>query len=236
MRVGQLAKRTGLTVRTLHHYDEIGLLSPAKRTTSGYRLYDVSDVERLNRIVALRQLGMSLDEIRRCLDEPAYALPRVLRMRAGRMRQEIEEQRRVCERLERLADRLEATEPVSVDEHLEMIGALTMFEKYYTPEQLKQLEQRAQEVGEDRMRQVQEEWPKLIAEVRAAMEQGKDPASAEVQELGRRWKGLIAEFTGGDPGIAKSLNRMYQEESSARERAGIDPRLQEYVGRVLAAG
>ena len=87
MRVGQLAKRTGLTVRTLHHYDEIGLLSPAQRTASGYRLYGASDVARLNRIVALRQLGMSLDEIGRCLSEPAYALPRVLRMRAGRMRQ-----------------------------------------------------------------------------------------------------------------------------------------------------
>lgn len=234
MKVGQLAKRTGLTVRTLHHYDEIGLLSPA-RTSSGYRRYDESDVARLNRIVALRQLGIPLEEIGRCLDDAAYALPKVLRLRAVRLRSEIEEQRRLCRRLERLADRLDAAERVSVDEHLETIGAMTMIEKYYTPEQLAQLEQRGAEVGEARIREVQEEWPKLMAEVREAMAAGKDPASPEVQALARRWKGLIEEFTGGDPGIAKSLGEMYRNEPAARERVGLDPALGEYVGRAMSS-
>ncbi len=67
--VGELAKLTGLTVRTLHHYDEIGLCRPSERSAAGYRLYDEEDVLRLHQIVVLRQLGLPLDEISRALDE-----------------------------------------------------------------------------------------------------------------------------------------------------------------------
>lgn len=62
-KVGQLARLTGLTVRTLHHYDQVGLLCPSARTPSGHRLYDDQDVRRLYRIVALRELGLPLEVI-----------------------------------------------------------------------------------------------------------------------------------------------------------------------------
>ena len=56
LRVGQLAKRTGLTVRTLHHYDELGIVSPQRRSAAGYRLYGEDDVARLLQVVLLRRL------------------------------------------------------------------------------------------------------------------------------------------------------------------------------------
>ena len=62
-KIGEVAKRTGLTVRTLHHYDEIGLLVPSGRTGAGYRLYGDADLARLYRILALRGMGFSLDVI-----------------------------------------------------------------------------------------------------------------------------------------------------------------------------
>ena len=67
-KIGELAKRTGLTVRTLHHYDEIGLLSPAERSDGGHRVYDEAAVQRLYRIVSLRSLGFPLDAIADALD------------------------------------------------------------------------------------------------------------------------------------------------------------------------
>ena len=63
LKVGELAARAGLTVRTLHHYDSIGLLSPSARTDAGYRLYDRDDVARLQQIQALRAFGMALADI-----------------------------------------------------------------------------------------------------------------------------------------------------------------------------
>jgi MerR family transcriptional regulator, thiopeptide resistance regulator len=68
--VGEVARIASVTVRTLHHYDEIGLLSPSARTASGYRRYEYGDLERLQRIVAYRQLGFGLDEIKAILDDP----------------------------------------------------------------------------------------------------------------------------------------------------------------------
>lgn len=67
--VGDLASMAGITVRTLHHYDEIGLLTASARTSSGYRLYDSSDVERLRTILTYRELGLSLTETARALDD-----------------------------------------------------------------------------------------------------------------------------------------------------------------------
>jgi MerR family transcriptional regulator, thiopeptide resistance regulator len=68
--VGQLARLAGVTVRTLHHYDESGLLEPSGRTTSGYRQYADSDVTRLQQILYYRELGFPLDEIATLLDDP----------------------------------------------------------------------------------------------------------------------------------------------------------------------
>ena len=68
--VGQVAERSGVTVRTLHHYDEIGLLRPSRRSASGYRLYTDEDLVRLQHVVVYRRLGFSLEEVAVLLDDP----------------------------------------------------------------------------------------------------------------------------------------------------------------------
>ena len=111
-----------------------------------------------------------------------------------------------------------------------------MIEKYYTPEQLDELEARRQEVGEDRIREVQAEWTALFAEFRAQMDKGTDPTSQPVRALARRSAALVREFTGGNPEIAKSLNTMYRAERPAMiERWGIDSELAEYMDKARAA-
>jgi DNA-binding transcriptional MerR regulator len=71
--VGQVAERSGVTVRTLHHYDEIGLLRPSRRSASGYRLYTDADLVRLRHVVVYRRLGFSLEEVAVLLDDPELA-------------------------------------------------------------------------------------------------------------------------------------------------------------------
>lgn len=68
--VGEVARLAGVTVRTLHHYDEIGLLRPTGRSAAGYRLYDRADLERLQQILCYRELGFELDKIAAILDDP----------------------------------------------------------------------------------------------------------------------------------------------------------------------
>ena len=70
--VGQVAELAGVTVRTLHHYDALGLLTPGARSEAGYRLYEDADCERLQEILFYRELGVGLDEINRMLGDPEY--------------------------------------------------------------------------------------------------------------------------------------------------------------------
>ena len=70
--VKEAAELTGVSVRTLHHYDEIGLLVPKRRTDAGYRLYDDDDLLRLQQILIGREQGLALEEIRRSIDDPHF--------------------------------------------------------------------------------------------------------------------------------------------------------------------
>jgi DNA-binding transcriptional MerR regulator len=234
-RVGELAGRAGVSVRALHHYDEIGLLSPSARSEAGYRLYSAEDVIRLQQIKSLRALGFSLTEIAALL-EGGLPPEQVIELHVRNLKERIERERALCARLEMVADRLASAGTASADDLFYTMEMMTMVEnssKYYTPEQLEQLAQRRETVGEERIRQVEAEWPELIAEVRAAMERGDDPSSEQVQALARRWKGLIEEFTGGDAGITQSLGNMWASEPSLGEKSGIDQDMFAYIGRAM---
>lgn len=236
MKVGELAKQTGVSVRTLHYYDEIGLLKPSSHTEAGYRLYTAGDIARLQQIKSLQQLGFSLEEIRECLDRPDFSPYRVIQLHMERLREQMELAHRLYNRLEAIANGLQKAETVSVEEFIDTIEVMQMFEKYYTPEQGEYLKERASRLGEERIRQVEAEWKELIEQVRAEMEKGTDPASESVQLLAKRWKGLIDEFTGGNPEIEKSLNAMYQQEGpEIASRGAVDSEMFEYVSRVMAA-
>src|SRR5690606_3201898 len=78
-RVSEVARLTGVTVRALHHYHEIGLLVPSRRSARGYRQYTDDDLLRLQQIVIGRALGMSLEHVRRMLDDPEFELEQALR-------------------------------------------------------------------------------------------------------------------------------------------------------------
>lgn len=236
-KVGELARQTGLTVRTLHHYDQVGLLQPSRRTAAGHRLYGEEEVARLQQIQSLRRLGFGLDEIREMLDRPEFSPARIVELHLERVREQIRLQQRLCERLEGIAARLRAAETVSADDLIRTIEAMSMFEKYYTPEQLEELRVRGEQVGPERIREVEAEWPKLIDEVRAEMERGTDPGDERVQALARRWSGLVREFTGGNRGIERSLGNLYREESNVHgmDVAAMRP-MMEYIGRAMAKG
>jgi DNA-binding transcriptional MerR regulator len=235
LKVGELARQTGISVRTLHYYDEIGLLTPSCHTGSGHRLYGAHDIARLQQVRSLRQLGFSLGEIRDWLDRPDFSPRELIRLQRQRLSDQLDLLQCLCRRLEGLERRLESAEEVSVEAFLETMEAMSMLEKYYTPEQMDELRERGRQLGDEHIRQVEAEWPQLIAKVRAAMDAGADPASAPVQALARRWTELVREFTGGNPGIEQSLRTMYQQEPGAASQHGLDPQLFAYVEKAIAA-
>ena len=231
LKVGDLAKRTGLSVRTLHHYEELGLLQPTQRTASGHRLYCARDIEQLHKILALKQLGMSLERIAEWLQNGhRFGVLDAVRLQRAHVRGQISMLSTMERRLENVEKRMSAAgDNVSIDDVLGALETIAMIERYYTEEQLQQLEQRRKDLGEDTIKSVEQEWPQLIAKVRDAMSRGLDPKSAEVKPLLKRWQELVEMFTGGDPGIAASLKKMYANEPSVQQRSNLDGDLMAYV-------
>ena len=111
-----------------------------------------------------------------------------------------------------------------------------MRERYYTPEQLDQLEQRRQALGEDAIKDVEREWAEIFATLKTEMDKGTDPADPRLKPIGERSGELIQMFTGGDPGIQASLKRMYETEGPEKASRGMaDPAVFEYLAKVRAA-
>lgn len=231
LKIGDLASRSGVSIRTLHHYDEIGLLAPSHRTESGHRVYGREEVVRLQQILSLRQMGFTLDQIRDLLDRRGMEPRRVLELHIEKLKESVATQQELIAKLESLAAHAATAD---VNEFLETMEMMTTFEKYYTKEQLEMLAKRREMLGEEKMREVQEEWPRLIASVRAEMERGTDPRDPKVQALAKRWMELIHEFTGGDPGIEQSLRNFYRGESQFAEQQGLGGGISEYVQKALA--
>lgn len=236
IKVGTLAKETGLTVRALHYYEEVGLLKPAKRSEKGYRLYGIGEVQRLQKIVSLQQLGFTLEDIRRMLDDEAYSLSDVLTMHIAQLEEQLTAQQSLMEQLKKISSYIEHARDISISDFIHTIKEIKMHEKYYTPEQLATLKKRGEAMGEAGIQQGQNDWVALNNAFKTEMEKGTDPADERVQALVAKMQELINAFTGGDPAIEKSLSKMYKEEGPENASRGMmDQALFEYVGKARAA-
>ena len=220
LQIGDVARASGLTVRTLHHYDEIGLLVPSGRSDAGYRLYSDADVRRLYRILALREMGFPLDEISATLVREGEDPRPAVRRHLARIDEQLRLAGQLRARLTRILDVLDQSDEPSGDQFIEAIEVMTRMERYYTPEQLEQLRRQADALGPDGLERSQEAWAALLADVEAERVAGTDPADPRLDPLLARWNELIDQFTGGDPGIRASLQKLYDSEGPERASHG----------------
>jgi MerR family transcriptional regulator, thiopeptide resistance regulator len=234
-RIGELAEQSGLTVRTLHHFEEVGVLTASERSDAGHRLFTESDVRRLYAVLALRDLGLPLREIAKQLAEPDRDLSSTLERHRERVQEQLDFFRRLDDKLRRVSLAFERPTDVSTEDLLEVIGLMNMHEKYYTDEQLEQLAKRREEFGDEAIRKAEQDWVELIAAVDKERANGTDPKDPKVQELALRWRELIEAFTGGDPGIRASLQKMYEQEGTEKASRGtLKPEVMEYMNRAMS--
>ncbi len=239
-KVGELAHSTGLTVRTLHHWHEHGLVTPSARTPSGHRLYEEADVRRVYEVVALRELGMSLEAIGDVLAGRGPELTEVLDAHVGQVRHQLAALQSLEATLSALLVRVRCTGSPTASDLLRLIDEVSKMNEtvrnYFTDEQLATLEERRQRLGDDYITDVQNEWPPLISKMQAEMDAGTEPAEPRVQALAARWMELLAAFDGGDPALREANNRMRAENPEEIQRhGGPSEELVQYVARVNQA-
>jgi DNA-binding transcriptional MerR regulator len=239
MKIGELAKSTGLTVRSLHHYDEIGLLKPSARTDAGHRLYSRADIKRLQTIISLQCLHLSLKEIKQTLNEDIHAFEHALERHIKCLESDIKQKKVLYERLSELQLRLKAKNEVEVEEIVKNIEVIVMYEKYYSQEQLEKLKQREAQLSESEKEQIHEKWMTLFDKLKEAHKLGLDVTEPTVLELGRQANKYVGAFTGGDPSIQASHQNMYSTEggSNVLKQHGVDMSQEvfEYMAKAMEA-
>lgn len=212
--VREFARRSGVTVRTLHHYDSLGLLKPTAHTESGYRLYGEKDLARLQQIVTLKFIGFSLAQIGEILDDEEFDGTELLQLQLKALeekRRRLDVAIRAIEYAERLAhsgDEMNWEVFTTIIEAITMEDNKELFRKYYTDEQMAEFDRRWVEEA-DSIRQTERDWAEAIKEAENLI--GEDPAGEAAQQLAARWMELIGRFTLGDPTVTEGLNKLYTE-------------------------
>ncbi len=229
LKIGELAKRCGLTVRTLHHYDAIGLLSPSVRTESGARLYGQLDLIRLHRIQALKQLGYALPDIRGNLDDPGIDPLEIMERQSRVLQNQARQAQELSERLQHLAQHLTSGSETASADWLNLLEMMMLYQKHLSADEMVALRNpqgsAAPEIGRA--------WTALIAEVTHAMQQSIAPDCAQAQALSWRWMRLAIAMTSNNPVLAGKLRALQHSEVRAQEIMGIDPAKFEWIGQAL---
>ena len=223
LKIGELAKRTGLTVRALHHYDAIGLLSPSARSDAGYRLYNEADIARLHRILALRRFGLALADIGTTLTRADLSLATVVARQIGLLTEQIQQAKALRSRLSQLQGQLADGKEPDLADWLTTLKHMTMYDKYFSQEELTQLPIYNQ--ADD----VEPEWQVLVAQVQALMDAGTDPGDPQAQDLATQWMTKVRRDTGDNPILFAKLNAMHEHEPSVQERTGISPQMMTFI-------
>ena len=214
-RVSEFAEVTGVTVRTLHHYDRMGLLKPSGRTSSGYRLYGSADLARLQQIVALKFIGLPLTQIKDVLDRRPIGIATALRMQRLVLTARVDQLRLALSAIDAAEAKVSTggTPDMSslrkIIEVMEMSNDSRWVEKYYDQAVIAEHKQQWNPAMQD---EVTREWTSLIAEVEASLQE--DPASEHAQSLAKRWNDLIARFTQGKPEIEQGLKKLYADQKN----------------------
>lgn len=227
MQVGELARRSGLTVRTLHHYDEIGLLKPSVRSESGYRMYAAQDVARLHAIQALRHLGLPLAEIAPILDGRNVRPEAIIDQQMEALQRRVREATELHDRLALLRDGILAGKNPDIGDWVESLSLMATFGKYFSAGELKTIFTRYAEI--------EREWLALLPEVRVHMDAGGTVDSPQGQALTRRWTQLMMRWMRGDFALMERWGAMYRDEPSAPGMRGAPPAdMIEYMERAIA--
>ncbi|MDO3701119.1 MerR family transcriptional regulator [Micromonospora sp. C28SCA-DRY-2] len=250
--VGQVSTRLGVTVRALHHWDDIGLARPSLRTPAGYRLYTAGDLERLQRIVVYREIGLELERIRAVLDDPAADVPGALRAQRAQVAQRIDRLQQLSAGLDRMIAAHERGLLLTAEQQAAIFGPqwnpdwpAQARQRYGDTAQWQQYAERSASRSPEEWRAVADTVADLDRALADAMDAGVAPGSPEANHLVERHREVFAAYFPltrqmqvclgrtfeADPGFAAhydgiraGLATWFRQSIDASARAhGIDP-------------
>jgi len=228
IQVGELAKRAGITVRTLHHYEQTGLLLPSARSAAGYRLYNLADVQRLHMIQALAKAGLELAEIRDFLEKDSLTLSELLDAQIRLLDKQVRSITTLRDRLVDLRTGLDTREDLDLESWLQTLELMNMYDRWFSKEELQQLPFAMHKEA------LAEIWAALVVEGKTLLENNVEVSDPRAQDLATRWMVRLEQDTAGKPAFLTRLNEMHNVEPQMREQTGITTEMMDYITRAFA--
>jgi DNA-binding transcriptional MerR regulator len=238
--VKQLSDLAGVSVRTLHYYDEIGLLPPSKIGANGYRSYDDAALLRLQQILFYREIGLELMQIKEILDSPDFDLVAALNSHRAVLQEKMK-------RLQNLIDTVDSTikhlaGEVDMSRKKLFQGFSPEEQKYYErkarlqygPENVNESIKRWNSYSEAKQEAIKQEGGQIYLDMASAMQAGLTPQSAEVHAILDRWQQHMRYFYEPTLEILRGLGQMYNNDPEFRVFfEQIHPDLPEYLERAI---
>lgn len=241
--VGEVADLVGVTVRTLHHWDRIGLVSASGRTWSDYRMYSDDDVARIHRVLVYRELGFPLAQIAELLDDPAVDEDAHLSRQRRLLVSRISHLQEMVSAVDRLKEANAVNTPLTPEDRAEIFG--TEWKEEYQEEaehrwgdspQWAQSQERSAGMSKEDWKQVKAESDALNADLAAAKRAGVAADSQEAAELAERHRASIAQFYDCTYSMQVLLARMYlQDERFAETYDALEPGLTKWLVAAVEA-
>ncbi len=240
--VGKVADTFGVTVRTLHHYDEIGLLTPSERSPAGYRLYTQEDLTRLQQIVVYRRLELPLEEIAALLDDGENAADHLRRQRATVMSR-LDELRELVEAIDLALEKEMSNEKMTDDEMRQLFG--DAFDESYAEEAQqrwgetdawKQSQERTAKYTKADWQQVKAEGDAVNEAFAAAMDAGEPATSERAMDAAELHRQSIERFYDCGYDMQRNLADMYVgDERFTAYYDAVRPGMAQYVRDAIHA-
>ena len=244
MNVGDVAALAGVTVRTLHHYDRIGLLSPSGRTAAGYRQYGPADLDRLHQVLLYRELGFPLEEVATLLDDPSADPADHLRRQHRLLRDRLERTSAMVAAVEKEMEARSMGISLTPEERFEVFGEhdpaqydAEVEERWGETEAYAQSKRRTAAYTKDDWLRIRAEGEDLMARMAAALRAGVAPDSAPAMDLAEEHRQQISRnFYDCPPAMHAGLGRMYvEDERFTAHYEQVAPGLAQYVSTAVRA-
>lgn len=239
--IKEFADLTSVTVRTLHYYDQIGLLKPSFQKANGYRVYTETDLLKLQQIVTLKFMGFSLDQIQSLLNSKGYQAVKALRVQAGAVKDEIARLREASRALEQVLNLLETKGRIHQKKLIKILEVIQMgedvkktwHEKFFSEAELKEFQEVGKKHTPEMVKAYQDRWAALIKEVKHNLK--ADPASDIAQSLAKRWKELLDEAYGDHPQLKARIGEAYTAGAIPDDYRMFGPEVWDFIKRAHAA-
>ncbi|MFD1735022.1 MerR family transcriptional regulator [Bacillus salitolerans] len=235
--IGKLSKSTGVTVRTLDYYDEIGLITPSAKTSGGHRLYDEDDVMRLERVLALKYMGFSLEQIKDILRESPSTWQQSIQQQLEMIRREQERLKMLEQALTGVSYSIEFEGEINWSIIFSVIqlyqqnpeDAFQQYKDFLNNEEMRKIMDADARMSEEDIK----EWMRIINDIKNNLE--IDPSSAKAQQLAERWLTQVENMFGNDEELLGNMWEALQNLKDGIAFYPMDKDVIHFIERVFIA-